>query len=230
MSYDVNVLVFKKFKWFSKSSSGFQKVYKLNEFILNMVEKLKNIALINLNESYQKVLCWFFSFPDKEIGLNKLCKEVQISKTTAKKIVEDLIKEDFLVKKTFGKTWILSCNKNHSYNFTKKVSFNLAMISEAYERYLREKILKLVGNANSVILFGSYRKGDDTETSDIDVAVEVSDNKNLRIVELGVLSGLGFRKNVPVNLHIFCRNKIDVNLFSNIANGILLEGFLEVKP
>jgi hypothetical protein len=30
-------------------------------------------------------------------------------------------------------------------------------------------------------------------------------------------------------LHIFNRNNIDDNLFNNIANGILLWGFLEVK-
>ena len=41
---------------------------------------------------------------------------------------------------------------------------------------------------------------------------------------------IGYRKNVPVNVHVFSRNKIDLNLFANIANGIILEGFLEVRP
>ena len=44
------------------------------------------------------------------------------------------------------------------------------------------------------------------------------------------LEKLGFRTNVKVNLHIFSRNKIDLNLFANIANGIILSGFLEVLP
>ena len=44
------------------------------------------------------------------------------------------------------------------------------------------------------------------------------------------LEKLGFRKNVKVNIHIFSRNKIDLNLFTNIANGIVLDGLLEVHP
>jgi len=52
----------------------------------------------------------------------------------------------------------------------------------------------------------------------------------VKIVELGIFHKWGYRKNVSVNLHIFSRNKIDINLFSNIVNGIVLEGFLEAKP
>jgi len=33
-----------------------------------------------------------------------------------------------------------------------------------------------------------------------------------------------------VHLHIFSRNKVDLNLFANISNGIILDGFLEVHP
>jgi len=87
-----------------------------------------------------------------------------------------------------------------------------------------------LGKHKAIYLFGSYRKGDDNEKSDIDIAVEVLDNKDIRIIEAGIISKFGFRKNVKINLHIFSKNKVDFNLFSNIVNGILLEGFLEVKP
>ena len=81
-----------------------------------------------------------------------------------------------------------------------------------------------------VILYGSYAKNKATEKSDVDIAVEIADGKEIRIVNLGVIPNLGYRKNVQINLHIFSRNKIDINLFSNIANGFVLEGFLEVQP
>ncbi|MCK5282539.1 MAG: nucleotidyltransferase domain-containing protein [Nanoarchaeota archaeon] len=103
------------------------------------------------------------------------------------------------------------------------------MVYEAYENGLRDDIFKVVGNTKSIILFGSYRKGDDTEESDIDIAIEVADNEEVRVVESGIIPLLGYRENVQVNLHIFSRNKVDLNLFSNIANGIVLEGFLEVR-
>jgi len=83
---------------------------------------------------------------------------------------------------------------------------------------------------DEIILFGSVARKEATEKSDIDLAVETLDNKGLRIQELGVLPRLGYRKGVKVILHIFSRNQVDLNLFSNIANGIVLEGFLEVRP
>ena len=55
-------------------------------------------------------------------------------------------------------------------------------------------------------------------------------DEDVKIVELGVLPEFGYRKDVLVNLYIFSRNKADLNLFSNIANGIVLEGFLEARP
>lgn len=128
---------------------------------------------------------------------------------------------------------MITSNHTHIYNTTHKVAFNLDTIFRAYNSGLRNHILDIVGdigNAKAVILFGSYRKGDDNEKSDIDIAVEVADNEKLRIIELGIIPKFGYRKNVSVNLHIFSRNKIDINLFSNIANGIVLEGFLEVRP
>ena len=93
-----------------------------------------------------------------------------------------------------------------------------------------QEIHKKFGNSRSIILFGSYRWGDDNEKSDIDIAVEILGDKEVKIFKLGVIQKLGYRQNIPVNLHIFSRNKIDLNLFSNIANGIVLEGFLEVRP
>jgi predicted nucleotidyltransferase len=198
--------------------------------IIKSANKLQNTKLFELNEAYQKVLFWFFSFPDLQTSLNDLSSALKISKNTAKIIVNDLEKTGFLIKKIYGKSWLISCNKNHYLNFSKKVVFNLGMIFEAfYSGHIRDEILKIVGNAQSIVLFGSYRKGDDNEKSDIDLAVETVDNSDLRIVNLGVLPKFGFRNNVPVNLHIFCRKKLDINLFSNIANGIVLEGFLEVR-
>ncbi|MBI5797571.1 nucleotidyltransferase domain-containing protein [Candidatus Woesearchaeota archaeon] len=192
-------------------------------------KKLDNVKLIELNEAYQKILYWFFSFPNTPIGLNDLSAATQISKTTAKKIVNSLEKERFLDKKIYGKTWIITCNQSHEFNRTKKIVFNLNMVFDTYLGGLREDILNLVGNPKVAILFGSYRKGDDNDKSDIDIAVEIAGNTDLKIIHLGKISEFGYRRDVPVNVHIFSRNKIDINLFSNIANGIVLEGFLEVR-
>ncbi|MBS3128957.1 nucleotidyltransferase domain-containing protein [Candidatus Woesearchaeota archaeon] len=192
--------------------------------------KLEKGYLRELDDAYAQVLHWFFSFPTREIGLNDLAAETKLAKVTVSGIIDDLEKEGFVKKRVYGKAWSLRCDVTHPYNFTYKVSFNLLMIYTAYLKGLAKLIFKEVGNAKAIILFGSYRKGDDTEESDIDLAVEVDDHKDMRIIELGVIPEFGFRENVKVNLHIFSRNKIDLNVFANIANGIVLEGFLEVHP
>jgi hypothetical protein len=34
----------------------------------------------------------------------------------------------------------------------------------------------------------------------------------------------------PIQIHLFNRKRIDPNVFTSIANGIVLLGFLDVKP
>lgn len=195
-----------------------------------MAGNIRKLKMSETNEAYLKVLYWFFSFPNSESGLNDLASDLNIAKTTANRVITRLIKEGFLNKKIYGRAWRITCNHNHPYNFTRKVAYNLGLVLEAYSTDLRTEIFSKVGNVRSVILFGSYRKGDDTDESDLDIAVEVLDNEPVRILELGKYANFGFRKNVKINLNVFSRNKIDLNLFSNVANGFVLEGFLEVRP
>lgn len=190
-----------------------------------MKKKIFLIKTLETNQAYNKILHWFFSFPCKEISLNDLVKQLKISKTTANRVITKLIKEGFIKREIIGKTWRLSCSIEHPYNSSRKICYNLNMI---YESKIIEEIHKKI-NSQSIILFGSYRKGDDTEKSDIDIAVEVLGGEKLKIEEFLTFKQFGYRKNVEVNLHIFSRNKINNNLFSNMANGIVLDGFLEVK-
>lgn len=194
------------------------------------MKNIEKIQLAELNEAYNKIILWFFSYPSTAVSLSDLSKNLSISKKTTSRIVSELIKEEFLIKEELGRMWRITCNQKHQYNQTRKISYNLSLVYQLlYEGKVIDEIYKISGNPKAIILFGSYRKGDDNEKSDIDLAVEIIGNKALEIINLGNVKGLGYRKNVPVNLYIFSRDKVDLNLFSNIANGIVLEGFLEVK-
>lgn len=192
------------------------------------IKKQYKADIFELNEAYRKCLFWFFSYPNKEMSLNDLATNLEISKTTARKIVFQLIEDGFLVKEELGKVWRIFVNRNHFYNRTIKICYHLEHIYLNLP-WIMQEIYKSYPNPLAVVLFGSYRKGDDDENSDIDIAIEILDNNNIQIKELGIISQLGYRKNVKINLHIFSRNKIDLNLFNNIANGIVLDGFLEVR-
>jgi predicted nucleotidyltransferase len=186
----------------------------------------KNVDVAQLERAFDKCLVWFYGYPTTKIGLTELAKAINSSKTATKQIVESLITFQFLNREIIGKAWLLSANQQHPYFITKKIPYNLSTI---YESGVIEAVHKSVPSPRAIILFGSYRWGTDIEGSDIDIAIEVIGNQELQVIRHGIIGQLGYRKNVPVNWHIFSRNHVDSNLFANIANGIVLDGFLEVR-
>lgn len=188
---------------------------------------MRILRLETLPESYKKILYYFFAFPEQPISLNDLSKKIQSSKTATKMAVERLVTEGFLKKEIVGNAWRLSTDPKNKFMITRKIPYNLGLV---YESGIIAKVYQKIPEARAIILFGSYRWGTDNEKSDVDIGVEVLSNKSFNIETLIVLENLGFRKNVTVNLHIFSITKIDLNLFTNIANGIVLDGLLEVHP
>ena len=73
----------------------------------------------------------------------------------------------------------------------------------------------------TIVLFGSYRRGEDVEESDIDIFLECKkENVNVERFEkkLGRKIQLHFQENF---------NAYPKELKNNIINGIVLSGFLE---
>ncbi len=186
---------------------------------------LKGISVSESESAYDKIMTWFFAFSESEFTLNELCKKLKIAKTTANSTVLKFEKLGFLTHQVLGKVWRIRANTTHAFFTTQKIPYNLKCV---YESGIIQWINDNIPSARAVFLFGSYRKGDDTEKSDVDIAVEVLQYKEQEIISLK-LEQIGYRRNIPLNIHVFSRKKIDLNLFANIANGILLQGFLEVR-
>lgn len=192
-----------------------------------MIKKLTSIDFLVFSEAYKRVLNYFFSFPSQAIGLNDLSQAISVSKTSVKNAVLQLEKEKFLNKEEVGKAWRITLNQNHPYMLTRKVPISLQTV---YESGAIDMIRAKYPSAKAIILFGSFRNGKDNEQSDIDIAVEISGNEEPRVEQLGILEKFAnYRPKVPINLFVFSRNKVDINVFNNIANGIILDGFLEVR-
>jgi len=176
--------------------------------------------------AYNAVLDWFFMQPDKAVSLRQLSELLGIHARAVGAAVRQLSKEGFIQKTVVGRAWQLVARQDHKYFTTRKIGHNLIKV---YDSGIVEDILKRWKNPVAIILFGSYRYGKDIETSDIDIAVELSGDEPHRIQELCTVS-FPFRKPVKVQLHTYGRKSIDPNLFVNIANGIVLYGLLEVRP
>ncbi len=84
-------------------------------------------------------------------------------------------------------------------------------------------------NPKAIVLFGSFRRGEDVSTSDTDIAIEKDEENDYTITGLRELAD--FEKTIGrrIQIHLFNKKNTDLHVFNNIANGIVLAGFLEVK-
>lgn len=176
-------------------------------------------------ESFQAVRSWFYAYPDRAIGLSDLSEETRLSKSSVRAAIKRLAKEGSVSIETIGNVWRISARASRTFSEAKS-AYHLNLI---YRSRIVDAIAHKYPNARAIILFGSYRSGEDTEESDIDIAVELTGNDPVRVSSFGAFTRFGYRTDVPVQLTAFTRNAIDINLFNNIANGIVLRGFLEVR-
>ncbi len=177
--------------------------------------------LLFVETSKQKILETLFRFPEKEFTLSELATLGGVAKQNMTAIVKRLIQENLILVKRIGRIWRIRAYTDHKHFKNMKRIYNLYLL---YESELLEEINKKYPHPRSVILFGSYGRGDDESTSDIDIAIELDKKQEYEIQKMK-------NKNLgkTIQIHLFHRTMIDKNLFSAIANGILLSGFLEVK-
>ena len=150
-----------------------------------------------------------------------LAKMLKVSPTAIAKALP-LLEKEGLVKIERGD----NINLNHvSFNrdseravFFKKTE-NLRLLYEI-------NLIQFLYNSlpgSTIILFGSYSKGEDTAQSDIDIAVIGYKNKELDVSE--------FEKKLEhaININYYeSWQKIHKNLKNNILNGITLAGAVEL--
>ena len=173
-----------------------------------------------------RVLEVLFLYPEKEFSMTDLAKEAKVAKANIGKILEELRSKDFIGVTKLNVMWRIKSNQQNKGFARSKIIYNLNLI---YQSRLADFLVDFFKNPKSIILFGSFRKGEDISNSDIDIAIESEDSKEYRIIQLKELAGLEGKIRRKIQLHLFNRKNIDAGLFNNIANGIVLSGFLEVK-
>ncbi len=167
-----------------------------------------------------------FKYSEKEFSLSDLAREAGVAKANIGNILNEFQEAEFITIEKLTKIWRIKANQTNWFFIRSKIVYNLNFI---YKQGLVEFLIEQYKNPKAIVLFGSFRKGEDLSNSDIDIAIESNDVKDYKIVGLREL--LDFEKIIgrKIQIHVFNRDSIDDNLFNNIANGILLWGFLEVK-
>jgi len=192
---------------------------------------------VYIETAKQKVLEILFRYPDKEFSLSDLAKEAGVAKANIGKILEEFSKAGFIDIIKLSKIWRIKANLENPNFKINKMFYNLQII---YHSNLVSFLVNYFNNPKSIILFGSFRKGEDAHNSDVDIAIEKDDIKNYETHNLKEVVNKKLKKEIikfeedigrKIQIHFFNKEHVDINVFNNIANGIVIFGFLEVgKP
>ncbi len=193
---------------------------------MNIPRSIKGYQALLVATAVQKVMEVFYFYPEKEFSLSDLAKEAGVQKSNLGGIIASLEKEELVSVEKLSKIWRIKANRA-SWRFAKsKIVYNLNFI---YQSGLVEYLNTVYNHPKSIVLFGSFRKGEDLSNSDIDIAIENDSFKEYKSHGLRGLSEFEKAIGRNIQIHEFNRNLIELDLFNNISNGILLMGFLEVK-
>ena len=166
--------------------------------------------------SIWNVFAEFAKNPTKPYHIRELSRQINLAATSVKLHLKELEKEGLIIRVNMGVYVAYKSNfENEIFRFNKKI-YNLLSIKES--GIVQE--LEKQTTPDATILFGSYSKGEDTESSDIDMFI-IAKEKHLDLK--------AFEKKLNRKIQLFFAedlNKIPKELLNNILNGIILSGFV----
>ncbi len=165
-----------------------------------------------------------FKFPEKEFSLSELAKLSNTAKANIGSVLNDLNKFEYIEIIKLSNLWRIKAKQNSLNYIRSKIVYNLNFI---YLSGLIEFLSDYFKNPKSITVFGSFRKGEDTTDSDIDIAIESEESKDYQVIGLKELSKFEEDIGRKIQIHLFNKQNIDIHVFNNIINGIVLEGFLQ---
>jgi len=171
------------------------------------------------------IIKYFIEDPNTEFHIRELAKLSKKSPTTISKYLNDLKKRGILRSRRERNHLLFRSNTDNPAFRDEKLFYNIKKIREAgLVEYLNEEF----NHPEAIVLFGSFRKAENTPLSDIDILI-ITSSKNRPNIEK-------FEKKLGHKIQIFLHSRKDVNrmkiknreLLNNFLNGIVLDGFWEV--
>jgi len=174
-----------------------------------MIQKCSNI----------RVLHEFIKNPSTPFQIRELSRKIKLAPTSVIIHLNKLQNENLVRKQKVGvyDAYIANFDED-DFRFYKKI-LNLLEIRESGLL----KYLEIETTPDTIILFGSFSKGEDLENSDIDLFIQAKEKK---------LDLKRFETKLQRKIQLFFAedlNKLPKELQNNIINGILLSGFARWK-
>jgi len=163
--------------------------------------------------NYLRVLEVFFIEPTMIHFIKEISKKIALAPVSVRNYIEDLQNEN-LIRKKEAKPFngFVANRESEKFTFYKKV-YNIYTLRELTEFLVSEYYPKVI------IVFGSYSRGEDVESSDIDLFLL---SKSKKDVELKI-----FEKKLHREIHVIAVNdvkKLDNKLIKKIYGGVTLYG------
>lgn len=179
-----------------------------------------NGKILFFKESTFKVAELIFNYPTTTFHVRKIADKTALSTTAVTRAIDELQMFKIVeVEKTEITKNVRSNIDTQEYRFYKKI-FNLYRL----ERYGLIAELRDVFMPKTIVLFGSFARGEDIEKSDIDILIVTERRGNIE--EIDVLEKMLNRK---INIVILPSLEDSKDEFKNaVANGIVLHGYLKV--
>ncbi|MBI2576573.1 nucleotidyltransferase domain-containing protein [Candidatus Woesearchaeota archaeon] len=158
-----------------------------------------------------ELFTYFCIHPSTAKGIRELGKALHLSPTQISRLAAPLLKEDLLQEKKVGRSRVLGANKQNSRFFLWKRWKNVYLLIESgiLEQFEEHPV-------RSAVLFGSFRRGEDTEKSDIDIALSEEVPVDFAHLE----------KKLKRRLQVHLLPNAPPTLLENIRQGIVLWGVM----
>lgn len=166
----------------------------------------------------QKIFIYLSLRSGEKFSQRELSILLNVSPTAIAKSLTKLKEENYIKIEKVKNINLVYFNRDNKEAINIKRCENLKKIyTSKLQSYLKEELA-----GSTIILFGSYAKGEDYKNSDIDIAVIGRDKKELKLT---MFETKLFRK---ININYYKKlEEIHKNLRNNIINGIVLSGGLE---
>ncbi|MFH1365162.1 MAG: nucleotidyltransferase domain-containing protein [archaeon] len=171
-----------------------------------------------------RILEVFINEPEKEFHVRQLSKLLNKSPTTISKYLKKLEKEGILKSEEKLSHLLFKANYDEE-NFKRlKRDYNLKKIGDSK---LVDFLIKTFNEPKTIVLFGSYAKGENISNSDIDLFVLSPIKKEISLMK--------FEEKLKCPVHLIIKSSQEFEkmkeknpeLLNSIINGMVLHGYLE---
>ena len=167
-----------------------------------------------------KIKEYFMENPTEKLRVRQIERKLKVPLPSVIRYTKELEQEHILQKEQIANITLFCADRNSKEFLREKTFFNIIFI---HKSGLIDYLIKEFGNP-TIVLFGSYSRGEDTESSDIDIYIESSSKQKPNSTKYKKI----LKKEIQLFIYSNIKKVPNPHLANNIINGIKLNGFIEV--